>query len=75
MGMVTASPIKFKKIWKRVNFQSRYNTTTQHDRYIGKVIDSDGNVLVTVDTLESRIFFFCNGKRNKERNKIIGEIK
>jgi hypothetical protein len=29
----------------------------QHDRYIGKVIDSDGNVLVSVDTLESRVFF------------------
>jgi hypothetical protein len=29
----------------------------QHDRYIGTVKDSDGNVLVSVDTLESRVFF------------------
>jgi hypothetical protein len=29
----------------------------QHDRYIGTVKDADENILVTVDTLESRIFF------------------
>jgi hypothetical protein len=28
-----------------------------HDRYIGTVKDADGNVLVSVDTLESRVFF------------------
>jgi hypothetical protein len=30
---------------------------TEHDRYIGKVIDSDGNVIANIDTLVDRILF------------------
>jgi hypothetical protein len=57
MGMVTASPIKFKKIWKQSKFSIEIQHDLQHDRYIGTVKDADENILVTVDTLESRIFF------------------
>jgi hypothetical protein len=56
MGMVTDIPIKSKNMETR-NFQSRYSHDLQHDRYIGTVKDADENILVTVDTLESRIFF------------------
>jgi hypothetical protein len=57
MGMVTASPIKFKNNMETKKFQIEIQHDLQHDRYIGTVKDADENILVTVDTLESRIFF------------------
>lgn len=38
-------------------FQIEIQHDMTHDRYVGKVVDADGHVLVSVDTLESRVFF------------------
>ena len=38
-------------------FEIEVQHDTEHDRFVGKVLDSDGNVLVSVDTMESRVFF------------------
>jgi hypothetical protein len=57
LGMVTASPIKFKKYMETSKFSIEVSHDLSHDRYIGTVKDADENILVTVDTLESRIFF------------------
>ena len=38
-------------------FQIEIQHDMTHDRYVGKVVDVDGRILVSVDTLESRVFF------------------
>jgi hypothetical protein len=40
---------------KKFEIEVQHDMT--HNRYIGTVKDADENILVTVDTLESRIFF------------------
>ena len=38
-------------------FEIEVQHDTEHDRYIGTVKDSDGNVIANIDTLVDRILF------------------
>jgi hypothetical protein len=74
MGMVTDYPRLNQKEYGNKKFSIEIQHDLQHDRYIGTVKDADENILVTVDTLESRIFFSAMVNAIKNEIKIIGEI-
>jgi hypothetical protein len=54
---VTGHPRLNQKNMNTKKFSIEIQHDTEHDRYIGKVIDSDGNVIANIDTLVDRILF------------------